>query len=93
MKYTPPGGRVELTTGRDEGGAWVTVADTGVGIAESELGLVFDRLYRAEATRHERGLGLGLGLARAIAQAHGGSLTAESAPGEGSRFTLHLPTA
>ena len=92
VKYTAPGGRVDVATGRDEGGAWVTVTDTGVGIAPDDLPRVFDRLYRAETTRHERGLGLGLALARAVAEAHGGSLTAESAPGEGSRFTLRLPT-
>ena len=93
VKYTPSGGRVELATGRDEAGAWVAVADTGVGIEARDLPRVFDRLYRAEATRHERGLGLGLGLARAIAEAHGGSLAVESAPRKGSRFTLHVPTA
>lgn len=93
MKYTPPGGRVEIATGHDAGGAWVAVADTGVGIDADDLPRVFDRLYRAEATRHQRGLGLGLALARAVAEAHGGSLGAESAPGEGSRFTLRLPTA
>jgi signal transduction histidine kinase len=91
VKYTPPGGRVtvDVTTGASE--AVVTVRDTGVGIAADELPLVWDRLYRAEGTRHERGLGLGLGLARAIARAHGGRLDAQSVPGEGSAFTLALP--
>ena len=91
VKYTPAGGRVVLTTGRDMAEAWVTVRDTGVGIAEGELPRVWDRLYRSERTRHERGLGLGLGLARAIAEAHGGRIEAESAPEHGSRFTLRLP--
>ena len=91
VKYTPPGGRVEVTTGRDAGVSWVRVRDTGAGIDSSELPRVWDRLYRSERTRHERGLGLGLGLARAIAEAHGGSLEAESAPGEGSTFTVRLP--
>ena len=93
IKYTPPGGRVTLTTGHDASAAWVAVADTGVGIDSSELPRVFDRLYRSERTRHERGLGLGLGLARAVAETHGGSLTVESVPGQGSVFTLRLPTA
>ena len=93
IKYTPPGGRVTLTTGHDASAVWVAVADTGMGIDSSELPRVFDRLYRSERTRHERGLGLGLGLARAVAEAHGGSLTAESVPGQGSVFTLRLPTA
>lgn len=86
VTYTPPGGRVvvRVSAGR------VEVVDTGVGIAADELPLVWDRLYRAAGTRHERGLGLGLGLARAIAEAHGGTLTATSAPGAGSTFTLNL---
>ncbi|MDT0630815.1 ATP-binding protein [Rubrivirga sp. S365] len=96
VKYTPPGGRVTVTTGRDAGRpggaeAWVAVRDTGAGIAPDELERVWDRLYRSERTRHERGLGLGLGLARAIAEAHGGRVTAESGVGEGSTFTLALP--
>ncbi len=91
VKYTPPGGRVSVEAGRDDESAWVTVRDTGVGIAAGELPLVWDRLYRSERTRHERGLGLGLSLARAIAEAHGGRLDAESALGEGSAFTLRLP--
>ena len=91
VKYTPSGGRVALTTGQTETEAWITVRDTGVGIAPGELPLVWDRLYRSGRTRHERGLGLGLGLARAIAKTHGGRLTAESTLGEGSAFTLTLP--
>lgn len=91
VKYTPAGGHVALTLGGDETDAWVAVRDTGVGIAEDELPLVWDRLYRSERTRHERGLGLGLALARSIAEAHGGRLQAESTLGEGSCFRLHLP--
>lgn len=93
VKYTSPGGRVTITTGRDRVEAWVAVSDTGVGIAPGDLPHVWDRLYRAERTRHERGLGLGLGLARAIAEAHGGRIEVESAPGEGSTFMLRLPAA
>ncbi|PAP74201.1 sensor histidine kinase [Rubrivirga marina] len=92
VKYTPAGGRVTVSTGRDDGEAWVRVRDTGPGIAPEELPRVWDRLYRSEQTRHERGLGLGLGLARAVAEAHGGRVTAESAVGEGSTFTLVVPT-
>ncbi len=93
VKYTPAGGRVTITTGRDGDEAWVAVSDTGAGIAPADLAHIWERLYRAERTRHERGLGLGLGLARAIAEAHGGRVTVESAPGEGATFTLRLPAA
>lgn len=91
VKYTPPGGLVTITAGHTEAEAWVTVRDTGAGIAPDELPLVWDRLYRSGRTRHERGLGLGLSLARAIVEAHGGRLGAESAVGTGSAFTIHLP--
>ncbi|PAP77796.1 sensor histidine kinase [Rubrivirga marina] len=91
VKYTPPGERVDIEAGGAPGAALVTVRDTGVGIAPDELPLVWDRLYRSERTRHERGLGLGLSLARAIAEAHGGRLDAESTLGGGSAFTLRLP--
>ncbi len=93
VKYTLPGGRVTITTGRSESETWATISDTGVGVAPDELPRVWDRLYRSERTRHERGLGLGLGLARAIAEAHGGCIEVESTPGEGSTFTLRLPAA
>lgn len=92
IKYTPPGGEVVISTGRGGGEAWVRVRDTGVGIAPDDLPRVWDRLYRADAARHERGLGLGLALARALTEAHGGRVSAESAPGAGATFTLYLPT-
>ena len=91
VKYTPPGGRVTVTVGQTATEAFVAVRDTGPGIAADELPLVWDRLYRAERTRHERGLGLGLALARAIAEAHGGRVEVQSTPGVGSAFTLALP--
>ena len=93
VKYTQAGGRVVLATGREGAEAWAAVRDTGPGIGADDLPRVWDRLYRAERTRHERGLGLGLGLARAIAEAHGGRIEAASVPGEGATFTLRLPTA
>lgn len=91
VKYTPEGGRVSVRVSETAAGALVEVRDTGVGIAPDDLPRIWDRLYRAEETRHERGLGLGLGLARAIAEAHGGRLEARSTVGEGSVFTLTLP--
>ena len=90
VKYASPGDRVWIDGGHDATEVWVTVRDTGPGIAADALPLVWGRLYRAETTRHERGLGLGLGLARAITEAHGGRLEAQSALGGGSAFTLTL---
>jgi signal transduction histidine kinase len=91
VKYTPPGGRIELRTQRDGPEAVVTVEDTGIGIAPDELPQIWERLYRGDKSRSERGLGLGLSLVRAIVQAHSGTVTARSRLGEGSSFQLRLP--
>ncbi len=67
------------------------VSDTGVGMAEGEIPLVFERFYRADSSRAGEVAGLGLSIARQIAESHGGRLEATSAVGEGSTFTLTLP--
>ena len=91
VKYTPPGGRIELRTGGSEDdNAVVTVTDTGVGIAPDELPRIWERLYRGDKSRSERGLGLGLSLVKAVVEAHGGTVTAESRPGHGTSVTVRL---
>jgi two-component system OmpR family sensor kinase len=91
VKYTPEGGRVTVSV--EEGDVWVAlvVSDTGIGISEDELPLIFERFYRADSARTEGGAGLGLSIARQIAESHGGRIEAQSTPGEGSTFTLLLP--
>jgi len=91
LKYTPRGGRVRLSA-RTEG-AWVVFecADDGPGISPEDLPRIWDRLYRGDQSRSERGLGLGLSLVRAIARAHGGEATVESSPGQGAAFRLRIP--
>jgi len=69
------------------------VADQGPGIPAMDLPHIWDRLYRGDASRHEKGLGLGLSLVRAVALAHGGNAAVDSKPGEGSVFTLRIPAA
>ena len=69
------------------------MSDTGVGICADDLARIWDRLYRGDRSRSERGLGLGLSLVQAIVEAHGGSVTVESLPGAGARFSIHLPPA
>jgi len=91
VKYTPAGGRIELRTAREGPEVVVTVEDTGIGIAPDELPQIWERLYRGDKSRSERGLGLGLSLVRAIVQAHEGTVTAQSRLGEGSSFQLRLP--
>jgi signal transduction histidine kinase len=93
VKYTPRGGRIDVRARVEDGHAAVVVADTGTGIPADELPLIWDRLYRADASRATRGLGLGLSLVKAIVTAHGGHVHAVSAPGQGSVFTITLPLA
>ncbi len=93
LKYTPAGGRVEISTRRAGDEVELSVADTGVGITPDELPRIWERLYRGDKSRSERGLGLGLSLVKAIVEAHGGRVTVESAPEQGTRFVLHLPIA
>jgi signal transduction histidine kinase len=93
LKYTPAGGRVEIATSRVSDDVLLSVRDTGVGIPVEELPKIWERLYRGDKSRSERGLGLGLSLVKAIVEAHGGRVTVESAPDQGSRFVLRLPAA
>lgn len=94
LRYTPEGGQVVLgATADDNRRVSLTVRDTGPGIAPDDLPFIFDRFYRADKARaaESGGSGLGLAIAKALAEAHGGALTVQSAPGQGSTFTLQLP--
>jgi len=91
LKYTPHGGRVVLAVAAVGSGATVTVTDNGPGVPASERAQIFRRLYRSDSSRSQRGFGLGLSLSKAIAEAHGGTITVDDAPGGGARFTLSLP--
>ncbi len=91
IKYTPGGGRVEVTAAEDAEGVVIRVADTGIGIAPEELPRIWERLYRGDASRSQRGLGLGLALVRAVVEAHRGRIAVSSVVGRGSVFTLLIP--
>lgn len=91
VKYTPPGGLIRIEARRDGAGALLSVTDNGIGIPAGELPRIWDRLYRGDKSRSERGLGLGLSLVRAIVEAHRGTVSVQSAPDAGSRFELRLP--
>lgn len=93
VKYTPEGGHVGLRARRNDATVHIAVEDDGIGIDAAAQPRIWDRLYRADASRSEPGLGLGLSLVRAIVEAHGGSVEVVSTPGEGSTFTVHLPAA
>jgi signal transduction histidine kinase len=91
VKYTPSGGRVEIAASRDGDRAFLRVSDTGMGIPADEQPRIWDRLFRGDRSRTERGLGLGLSLVKAVVQAHGGTVGVSSQPGQGSTFTVSLP--
>jgi len=92
LKYG--GGRpVDVRVGRCGQDAEVAVSDTGIGIGPEALGRIFGRFERAVSERHYGGFGLGLWIARELVEAHGGTLTVESAPGQGATFFVRLPRA
>ena len=92
VRYTPEGGGISVELRRDNGYASVSVADTGVGIAEKDLKKVFSRFWRADTARsNSGGLGIGLALVREVVDQHRGTVSVDSTLGEGSTFTLNLP--
>jgi heavy metal sensor kinase len=91
VKYTPRDGEVELSARREGETALLVVRDTGAGIPPEDQPRIFERLFRGDRSRSERGLGLGLSLVRAIVHAHDGRVDVDSAPGRGSTFTVRLP--
>lgn len=91
LKYTPTGGRVTLKLDDEGERLKLAIEDTGIGISPHEISRIFDRFYRCDRSRSERGNGLGLSLALAFARAHGGDIAVDSAPGRGSAFTVVLP--
>jgi PAS domain S-box-containing protein len=93
IKFTEPGGRIELSCAASGGEVRVAVSDTGRGIAADQLGRVFEPFVQVDArlTRTQEGVGLGLAISRDLARGMGGDLTVESTPREGSTFTLSLP--
>jgi len=93
FRYTLPGGEIDLSLTRMNGSAMIAVKDTGIGIAEKDIGRIFDRFYRSAEAREmgAEGTGLGLNICRLVSEAHGGVIRVESHPGRGSTFTVELP--
>jgi heavy metal sensor kinase len=90
IKYTPRGGHVEIFAQTHGDEVVITVKDTGAGIPAEEIPRIWERLYRGDKSRSQRGLGLGLSLVQAIVNAHGGRIELRSDVGKGSSFTIHL---
>src|SRR5262249_10132990 len=95
IKYTPPGGTVDLTVSARQHNALLEVADTGMGIPPEALPRIFERFFRVDDARSREGGGAGLGLSivKSICAAHHGRVEATSTPGRGSTFLVELPLA
>ena len=93
IKYTPDGGKIELSAKSQNNGIEITVRDNGIGIPEEDIPHLFERFYRVEKSRTSEtgGTGLGLAIAKEITEAHGGKITVESRLGEGTSVTVSLP--
>jgi signal transduction histidine kinase len=97
LRHTPDGGRIELRAEARGDRVHITVRDTGPGIPPEHLSHIFDRFYKADASRTASGAttgsGLGLSIVRAIVERHGGTITASNAPEGGALFEIALPRA
>jgi signal transduction histidine kinase len=95
ITHTPPGGEIMIRARSINQEVLVSVDDTGEGIEEQHLPYIFERFYRADASRSRAtgGIGLGLAIVKQVVEAHGGQVEAESTPGRGSSFTFRLPVA
>jgi two-component system OmpR family sensor kinase len=91
LKYSAAGGTVSVRVSEDGSRAELEVSDTGIGISDEELPLIFERFYQADPARSQGGAGLGLAIARQIAESHAGEIGVRSRAGEGSAFVLRIP--
>jgi signal transduction histidine kinase len=91
LKYTAEGGAVSLSCSSESGQVTARVRDTGMGIPLNEQPRIWERLYRGDKSRSQRGLGLGLSLVKAIVEAHHGRVFVQSKPDEGSEFIVEVP--
>ncbi|MGQ0561916.1 MAG: ATP-binding protein [Gemmatimonadota bacterium] len=91
LKFTPEGGRVRLRAWSQEDGVHIVVEDSGVGVPPDQLPYIFDKYFQVGQQARSKGAGLGLAIAREIIEAHGGIISADSRPGEGTAIEIVLP--
>jgi two-component system, OmpR family, sensor histidine kinase BaeS len=92
LKFTPPGGAVRLVVGAADGVARLEVSDTGPGIPDDEQAHIFERFWRGTNAERHAGSGIGLAVVAELVDAHDGRVAVDSAPGQGSTFTVLLPS-
>jgi signal transduction histidine kinase len=93
IKYTQPGGQIKISLEDQKDSAFMTVQDTGIGIPEEHLPLIFNRFHRVDKSRSKEdgGSGLGLSICKHIIEAHQGKIEVESQPGVGTKFKIYFP--
>lgn len=93
IKYTPPGGKVNVEMGENAQNIQLEVSDTGIGVEDMDFPRIFDKFYRvkSEMTKNISGTGLGLSIVKSVVEAHRGAINVESKVGEGTTFTVLLP--
>lgn len=93
IKFSPPGGTVEVRTSTHRGGAVLEVTDTGPGVPDEEREAIWERFYQGRAGKARPGSGIGLAVVKELVAAHGGTVSLESPPGGGAKFTVRLPVS
>ena len=93
IKFTPQSGTVNVRLCREANHAVISVSDSGPGMSEEVTARIFEKFYQGDPSRSVSGNGLGLPLAKRIVDLHGGTITVQSLPGQGSAFTIVLPLA
>ena len=93
IRYTHPEGKVEISLDKKDGSSTLLVQDTGIGIPEESLPLIFDRFYVVDKSRFKDtgGLGLGLSIVKQVADCHGGNIEVKSEVNKGTKFLIHFP--
>ena len=91
IKFTPPGGKIEITAYQKLNTIVFSVKDSGIGIQFKDLTRIFERFYKSDRSRSERGTGLGLSISKHLVEAHGGKIWAESQVNQGSTFSFSIP--
>jgi signal transduction histidine kinase len=91
LKYTPEGGKISISASSDRGKVQIIFEDTGIGITETDLPHIFERFYRCDSSRSQKGAGLGLSLAKVFTEAMNGTISVASSINRGSRFAVTFP--